>query len=97
LLLYLPGIKKMMTDTIVAIGDRLISPMLTDREIQCLTLVAEGKKPGDAGNSLVLSRAEIDVALTSARIKLNASNLMHAVSIAMLIGAIDHSDKSHSE
>lgn len=95
--LYLPGIKKMMTDTHMAIGDRLISPMLTDREIHCLTLVAEGKKPDEAGNGLALSRADIDVALTSARIKLNASNLMHAVSIAMLIGAIDHSDKSHSE
>ncbi len=75
----------------------MISPILTDREIHCLTLVAEGRKPDEAVNGLALSRSEIDVALTSARIKLNASNLLHAVSIAMLIGAIDHSDQTHSE
>jgi DNA-binding CsgD family transcriptional regulator len=87
----------MMTDTTMAIGDRLVAPKLTDREIRCLTLVAEGKRPDEAGNVLVLSRQDVEVALTSARIKLNANNLLHAISIAMLIGAIGQSEASYSE
>ena len=45
-----------------------------------------------AANVLVLSRDEVNQALISAQEKLEASNLMHAVSLAMLIGVIDHTD-----
>ena len=46
----------------------------------------------DAANELVLSRDDVSQALLSVQDKLEASNLMHAVSLAMLIGVIDHAD-----
>lgn len=39
-----------------------------------------------------LSREQVREALISAQEKLEASNLMHAVSLAMLIGVIEHGD-----
>lgn len=66
--------------------------MLTSREVRCLQLVAEGRRADEAANVLVLSRDEVNQALISAQEKLEASNLMHAVSLAMLIGVIDHAD-----
>jgi len=82
----------MKTDTRRAIGREPTFSFLTDREIQCLQLVAEGKRSDDAANVLIMSREEVDMMLLSAQAKLEASNLMHAVSLAMLIGLIDHSD-----
>lgn len=82
----------MKTDTRRAIEREPAFSFLTDREIQCLQLVAEGKRLDDAANVLIMSREEVDMMLLSAQAKLEASNLMHAVSLAMLIGLIDHSD-----
>ena len=83
----------MKTETRRAIGREPAFSFLTDREIHCLQLVAEGKRSDDAANVLIMSRQEVDLALLSAQAKLEASNLMHAVSLAMLIGLIDHSDR----
>ncbi len=82
----------MKTDTKRAIGREPAFPPLTDREIRCLQLVAEGKRSDEAANVLVLSREQVREALISAQEKLEASNLMHAVSLAMLIGVIEHGD-----
>lgn len=82
----------MMTDTSEAFGREPGFSLLTDREIRCLQLVAEGKRPEDAGNILVLSQEDVSHALASAQIKLEARNLFHAISIAMLMGAIRHTD-----
>lgn len=82
----------MKTDTKRAIGREPAFSPLTDREIRCLQLVAEGKRSDEAANVLVLSREQVREALISAQEKLEASNLMHAVSLAMLIGVIDHGD-----
>ena len=82
----------MKTDTMRAIGQEPSFSALTDREIRCLQLVAEGKRSEEAANVLVLSREEVNQALVSAQEKLEATNLMHAVSLAMLIGVIDHTE-----
>ncbi|SIP89953.1 DNA-binding transcriptional regulator, CsgD family [Rhizobium sp. RU33A] len=82
----------MKTDTKQAIGRSPAVSILSDREIRCLQLVAEGMRSDEAANALVLSREEVNQALVSAQEKLEASNLMHAVSLAMLIGVIDHTD-----
>lgn len=82
----------MKTDTKRAIGRSPAVSILSDREIRCLQLVAEGMRSGEAANALVLSQEEVNQALVSAQDKLEASNLMHAVSLAMLIGVIDHTD-----
>lgn len=82
----------MKTDTKRAIGRSPDVSILSDREIRCLQLVAEGMRSDEAANALVLSREEVNQALVCAQEKLEASNLMHAVSLAMLIGVIDHTD-----
>jgi DNA-binding CsgD family transcriptional regulator len=82
----------MKTDTKRAIGRAPAFPLFTQREIRCLQLAAEGKRSDEAANELGLSREDVNEALINAQEKLEASNLMHAVSIAMLIGVIDHSD-----
>jgi DNA-binding CsgD family transcriptional regulator len=81
-----------MTDPHQALGPEPDFPLLTDREIRCLQLVAEGKRLEDAGNILVLSQEDVSHALASAQIKLEARNLFHAISIAMLMGIIRHTD-----
>ncbi len=82
----------MKTDTIRAIGREPAFPALADREIRCLQLVAEGMRADQVANVLALSLHEVNNALISAQDRLEASNLMHAVSLAMLIGLIDHTD-----
>jgi DNA-binding CsgD family transcriptional regulator len=91
-LFSIPAAMIMKTDTKRAIGREPAFSPLTDREIRCLQLVAEGKRSDEAANVLVLSREQVREALISAQEKLEASNLMHAVSLAMLIGVIDHGD-----
>ncbi|MDH4441622.1 MAG: LuxR C-terminal-related transcriptional regulator [Rhizobium sp.] len=81
-----------MADTPKALGREPSLSSLTDREIRCLQLVAEGKRLEDAGNILVLSREDVTNALASAQIKLEARNLFHAISIAMLMGVVRHTD-----
>ena len=46
----------------------------------------------EAANVLAMSHDDVNLALVKAQEKLEASNLMHAVSLAMLIGVIDHAD-----
>ena len=82
----------MKTDTLRSIGRDAIYTALSDREIRCLQLVAEGMRSDEAANVLALSHDDVNLALVSAQEKLEASNLMHAVSLAMLIGVIDHAD-----
>ncbi|MBC2771231.1 LuxR family transcriptional regulator [Rhizobium sp. AQ_MP] len=82
----------MQTDTRRSIGRSPAFSILTEPEIRCLQFVAEGKRLDEAANELVLTREEVREVLVSAQEKLDASNLMHAVSLAMLIGVIDHGD-----
>lgn len=82
----------MKTDTKRAIGQQPAFAALTHREITCLRLVAEGTRFDQAASLLAISPEEVNQALISAQEKLEASNLMHAVSLAMLIGIIDHAD-----
>lgn len=62
---------------------------LTDAEVKCLTMVAEGKRPLDICNLLLLSEIEVEGLLSSAENKLGARNRLHAVSMAMLMGSIE--------
>lgn len=62
---------------------------LTDAEVKCLTMLAEGKRPLDICNLLVLPETEVEGMLTSAERKLGASNRLHAVSMAILMGSIE--------
>lgn len=68
---------------------------LTDAEMKCLTMVAEGKRVLDICNLLLLPETEVESLLASAEAKLGARNRLHAVSMAMLTGQIDlgHSSK----
>ncbi|MBV2186568.1 MAG: LuxR C-terminal-related transcriptional regulator [Rhizobium sp.] len=61
---------------------------LTDAEVRCLSMVAEGKRPLDICNLLLLSEIEVEELLSSAANKLGARNRLHAVSMAMLMGSI---------
>ncbi|GEO85326.1 hypothetical protein GCM10007920_07500 [Ciceribacter naphthalenivorans] len=61
---------------------------LTEAEVKCLTMVAEGKRPLDICSLLLLSEIEVDSTLDSAERKLGARNRFHAVSVAMLMGSI---------
>jgi DNA-binding CsgD family transcriptional regulator len=81
-----------MTDPYKALGPEPDFPLLTDREIRCLQLVAEGKRVEDIGNILVHSQENVCHALASAQVKLEARNLFHAISLAMLMGIIRHTD-----
>jgi DNA-binding CsgD family transcriptional regulator len=81
-----------MTDPHLALGRDPGFSLLTEQEISCLQLVAEGKRPEDAGHILVLSADDVRHALASAQEKLDARNLFHAISLAMLMGIIRHTD-----
>lgn len=82
----------MKTDSIRAVGQEPAFPALDDREIRCLRFVAEGMRAEEVANVMALSIHEVNNTLIRAQEKLEASNLMHAVSLAMLIGVIDHAD-----
>lgn len=62
---------------------------LTDAEVKCLTMLAEGKRPLDICNLLVLPENEVETMLISAESKLGARNRLHAVSMAILMGSIE--------
>ena len=81
-----------MTDPHKALGSEPDFPLLTDCEIRCLQLIAEGKRLEDVGNILVLSQEDVRHALASSQVKLEARNLFHAISLAMLMGIIRHTD-----
>lgn len=68
---------------------------LTDLERRALTLVAEGKRNADISRLLELSMGEIQSVLDGCRQRLGAHNLMHAVSLALLLGHIDHVEAPH--
>lgn len=62
---------------------------LSSRETECLTLAAQGKTYNEIGAILGLSFASIKSYLDCSRYKLHASNVTHAVAIAISLGLID--------
>ncbi|WP_312946284.1 LuxR C-terminal-related transcriptional regulator [Agrobacterium sp.] len=70
-------------------GDFARPETLTDCEKTYLTMAAEGTHPSIIAKNLEKSEDEVQAALASARQKLGASNLLHAISIALLKGIIE--------
>jgi DNA-binding CsgD family transcriptional regulator len=59
---------------------------LSDREMECLAWAAQGKTYYDIGALTGLSFGSVKTYLDSARLKLNAVNLTHAVALAIVYG-----------
>lgn len=70
-------------------GDFARPESLTDSEKTYLTMAAEGIHPSVIAKKLEKSEEEVQAALASARQKLGATNLLHAISIALLKGIIE--------
>ena len=64
---------------------------------EALTLVAEGKRNRDICLALDVSMEELQEALASSLQNLGAQNLMHAVSLAILLGHIKPALDDQSE
>jgi DNA-binding CsgD family transcriptional regulator len=62
---------------------------LTDSERKYLLMAAEGRHPTSIAALTNTAEADVQAALASAREKLGASNLLHAISIALLKGIIE--------
>lgn len=75
-------------------GDTARSIGLNEQEMQCLTMVAEGKRTLDICNLMLLSEIEVERHLSAAEEKLGARNRMHAVSMALLMGTIGENTTS---
>ncbi|MGV8937991.1 MAG: LuxR C-terminal-related transcriptional regulator [Allorhizobium sp.] len=66
---------------------------LTDREIKCLSLVAVGETVACIAAVMSLPEGEIDGALVQAGRKLGARNRLHAVSLALSQGLLEHNGR----
>jgi DNA-binding CsgD family transcriptional regulator len=65
-----------------------MSQKLSPREIECLTWAAQGKTYTEIGMLAGISFATVKVYLDSGRYKLGATNLPHAVALAITFGLI---------
>jgi DNA-binding CsgD family transcriptional regulator len=65
-----------------------VPPVLTPRERECLSWVANGKTAAEVATTLSLSEATIIYHLTKARRKLDAENSRHAISKAISLKLI---------
>ncbi|WP_082352499.1 LuxR C-terminal-related transcriptional regulator [Rhizobium sp. AAP43] len=70
---------------------------LTETEVSCLRLIAEGLQPQEAARILDLPQGRFELALSSAQAKLGARNVMQAISSALLTGTIAKDEISASE
>lgn len=70
-------------------GDFARPDSLTDDEKAYLAMAAEGMHPSVIAKNLEKSEDDVQDALASARQKLGATNLLHAISIALLKGIIE--------
>lgn len=61
---------------------------LTEDEIECLYLAAEGREAVEIGVFLSLDRTHAEDLLFSAQAKLGAKNRLHAVSLALTRGIL---------
>lgn len=61
---------------------------LTPREVECLSWIAQGKTYEETSMLVEISRCSVKTYLDTARHKLDAVNLPHAVALAMTYGII---------
>lgn len=59
------------------------SPMLSDRERQCLKLLAQGLRVQDLANEMGTTAKTVEKQIASARKKLGAATREHAIVIAI--------------
>ena len=64
------------------------SPALTPRELQCLTLIAQGLSTKDVADQLFLSNDTVSTHAKSIRLKLNCNNIAEAVAKALRWGLL---------
>ncbi|WP_245411942.1 helix-turn-helix transcriptional regulator [Methylocella silvestris] len=69
-------------------GQTIDLSTITRREIEALSLVAEGKKPGEIAKLMRISNDTVKAHLDSARDKLHALNRVHAAAKALRAGLI---------
>ncbi|WP_236638153.1 helix-turn-helix transcriptional regulator [Mangrovicoccus ximenensis] len=68
--------------------DRTISRQLSPREVDALSLLANGQSRGQASETLGISEHTLRVYIEAARLKLGAQNTTHAVALALSHGLI---------
>ncbi len=68
-----------------------VRPILSDRERECLQLLAHGDPPKKIATTLGLSEAAVRLYLKRARARLGAANMMQAVVIALRANLINAS------
>jgi DNA-binding CsgD family transcriptional regulator len=61
---------------------------LTRRELDCLLLLAQGRRNAEIGKSLEISVPTVEMHLKNARLKLGARTRVHAVAIAVARGLV---------
>jgi len=61
---------------------------LSDMEVACLKLVANGFRAPQISEKLDMAEEEIEIVLTSAQQKLGAKNRLHAVGVAVSQGLV---------
>jgi DNA-binding CsgD family transcriptional regulator len=66
----------------------LVSPMLTVRETQCLTLVAEGLTDDQAAGRLGIKARTQRFHIANALVKLDARTRAHGVALAIRLGLL---------
>lgn len=66
--------------------------MLTDREREVLSLVAQGKTGAKIATQLFLAPTTVQTHVNNALVKLGARNRVHGVAIALQSGEIDIDD-----
>lgn len=87
----------MTTTRLTAPCSQQVLPELTEMERSCLTMIAEGKGVDATAQALDLPRTRVDLALNSALEKLEAQNILQAISRALLTGKIGKDDISVTE
>lgn len=59
------------------------APLLTEREREVLSYAARGYSAAETGEALKLSRRTVEVHIRSAKLRLNAKSITHAVVLAI--------------
>ena len=72
-------------------------PVLTDREIQILELVARGLSAKEIGKTLGIAHRTVDASISTMRLKVRSRNKTHLVAIAMAMNLLPEAEAAWSQ
>ena len=84
------GDRERIAEIAIALAEHLGSEILSEREIEVLKRVAEGKRNRDIGEALSISEETVKVHIRNILGKLGARDRTQAVTIAIRRGMIDN-------